>query len=143
MKLRREERGGERWGGGGWGGGIFFFQAEDGIRDYDVTGVQTCALPICFLGNVLRVFVATEQAKSVVTDRFQMSFYEGLIGGLITLTHRQHQFFISHYALKYTFSMPISAAVALWLSSLLIAAVSVGAPSTHAAAPWTTPLLLS
>src|SRR5256885_11269144 len=32
----------------------FFFQAEDGIRDYKVTGVQTCALPICaglpFLG---------------------------------------------------------------------------------------------
>src|SRR5215467_15202631 len=26
----------------------FFFQAEDGIRDYKVTGVQTCALPICF-----------------------------------------------------------------------------------------------
>ena len=26
---------------------FFFFQAEDGIRDYDVTGVQTCALPIC------------------------------------------------------------------------------------------------
>ena len=25
---------------------FFFFQAEDGIRDYDVTGVQTCALPI-------------------------------------------------------------------------------------------------
>ena len=25
-----------------------FFQAEDGIRDYDVTGVQTCALPICY-----------------------------------------------------------------------------------------------
>src|SRR5256885_9281947 len=25
----------------------FFFQAEDGIRDYKVTGVQTCALPIC------------------------------------------------------------------------------------------------
>ena len=25
---------------------IFFFQAEDGIRDYKVTGVQTCALPI-------------------------------------------------------------------------------------------------
>src|SRR2546426_1752192 len=26
---------------------LFFFQAEDGIRDYKVTGVQTCALPIC------------------------------------------------------------------------------------------------
>src|SRR6266498_2636417 len=28
---------------------FFFFQAEDGIRDADVTGVQTCALPICDL----------------------------------------------------------------------------------------------
>src|SRR3989454_5486989 len=27
---------------------FFFFQAEDGIRDYKVTGVQTCALPILF-----------------------------------------------------------------------------------------------
>src|SRR5437870_10266636 len=26
---------------------FFFFQAEDGIRDGHVTGVQTCALPIC------------------------------------------------------------------------------------------------
>src|SRR5690606_39942458 len=25
----------------------FVFQAEDGIRDFHVTGVQTCALPIC------------------------------------------------------------------------------------------------
>src|SRR5438132_9479224 len=28
---------------------FFFFQAEDGIRDHCVTGVQTCALPICFV----------------------------------------------------------------------------------------------
>src|SRR6266581_6053274 len=28
----------------------FFFQAEDGIRDGRVTGVQTCALPICDAG---------------------------------------------------------------------------------------------
>src|SRR2546421_9445349 len=27
-------------------GSVFFFQAEDGIRDLIVTGVQTCALPI-------------------------------------------------------------------------------------------------
>src|SRR2546422_5051362 len=27
---------------------FFFFQAEDGIRDVAVTGVQTCALPICY-----------------------------------------------------------------------------------------------
>src|SRR2546430_8232276 len=32
---------------------VFFFQAEDGIRDLTVTGVQTCALPI-FRGKVLR-----------------------------------------------------------------------------------------
>src|SRR5690606_40047430 len=30
---------------------FFFFQAEDGIRDFHVTGVQTCALPICFHRN--------------------------------------------------------------------------------------------
>src|SRR5438046_8327421 len=28
---------------------FFFFQAEDGIPDWSVTGVQTCALPICIL----------------------------------------------------------------------------------------------
>src|SRR5256885_3453908 len=31
----------------------FFFQAEDGIRDYKVTGVQTCALPILDYGERL------------------------------------------------------------------------------------------
>src|SRR5256885_15358154 len=30
---------------------FFFFQAEDGIRDYKVTGVQTCALPISQLSQ--------------------------------------------------------------------------------------------
>src|SRR2546422_11481633 len=33
----------------------FFFQAEDGIRDVAVTGVQTCALPIC-VGAVRRLW---------------------------------------------------------------------------------------
>src|SRR5207248_8131141 len=31
---------------------FFFFQAEDGIRDRTVTGVQTCALPISYLKPV-------------------------------------------------------------------------------------------
>src|SRR2546422_6931644 len=30
---------------------FFFFQAEDGIRDVAVTGVQTCALPILFAAS--------------------------------------------------------------------------------------------
>src|SRR5690606_21768676 len=32
----------------------FFFQAEDGIRDFHVTGVQTCALPICSRRHTLQ-----------------------------------------------------------------------------------------
>ena len=39
--------------GMGIDGSCFFFQAEDGIRDYDVTGVQTCALPISNLVSCL------------------------------------------------------------------------------------------
>ena len=31
---------------------VFFFQAEDGIRDRNVTGVQTCALPILMGANI-------------------------------------------------------------------------------------------
>src|SRR2546422_4328331 len=34
-----------------WNRSFFFFQAEDGIRDVAVTGVQTCALPICNIMN--------------------------------------------------------------------------------------------
>src|SRR5690349_24909861 len=34
---------------------VFFFQAEDGIRDLYVTGVQTCALPICPLYPTARL----------------------------------------------------------------------------------------
>src|SRR5699024_11828751 len=37
---------------------IFFFQAEDGIRDRNVTGVQTCALPILSL-NPSRIFIVS------------------------------------------------------------------------------------
>src|SRR5256885_5819705 len=39
---------------------FFFFQAEDGIRDYKVTGVQTCALPILThfaFGLVLSIYI--------------------------------------------------------------------------------------
>src|SRR5690348_18454882 len=39
---------------------LFFFQAEDGIRDGRVTGVQTCALPILFdigFSEILVIFV--------------------------------------------------------------------------------------
>src|SRR2546426_8436076 len=50
---------------------FFFFQAEDGIRDYKVTGVQTCALPIFYfqvLENVRGADVFVVQACSQPVD---------------------------------------------------------------------------
>src|SRR5690606_39765548 len=41
-----------------------FFQAEDGIRVFHVTGVQTCALPISFTGG----------AKTAIDDERSQSF---------------------------------------------------------------------
>src|SRR5256885_3209550 len=43
---------------------LFFFQAEDGIRDYKVTGVQTCALPICSRSCRLVFLIPATQAAS-------------------------------------------------------------------------------
>src|SRR5699024_11710861 len=53
----------------------FFFQAEDGIRDRNVTGVQTCALPIlpilygaafiAFVGGGIQYFYAGTQRKAI------------------------------------------------------------------------------
>src|SRR5256885_14976132 len=40
---------------------VFFFQAEDGIRDYKVTGVQTCALPISL--QVVKAVTSFPEAK--------------------------------------------------------------------------------
>src|SRR5699024_11322865 len=47
---------------------VFFFQAEDGIRDRNVTGVQTCALPICsanieFTGRIWRSALAIARLR--------------------------------------------------------------------------------
>src|SRR2546430_8185465 len=39
---------------------VFFFQAEDGIRDLTVTGVQTCALPISFSQLEFRVVLKND-----------------------------------------------------------------------------------
>src|SRR5262249_58720570 len=62
---------------------VFFFQAEDGIRDWSVTGVQTCALPISpadlppapiFLRSVARLAFASRSfgwirsARSYATE---------------------------------------------------------------------------
>src|SRR5437870_11105892 len=48
---------------------FFFFQAEDGIRDGHVTGVQTCALPISFFVPSRQVSSVTPNRSSIVSDR--------------------------------------------------------------------------
>src|SRR5260370_27090212 len=47
---------------------FFFFQAEDGIRDSSVTGVQTCALPICSHPSCssLEICIATTSSETVL-----------------------------------------------------------------------------
>ena len=63
-------------GGGGWGVlfFFFFFQAEDGIRDRLVTGVQTCALPILVkhsaLVSVIAVADMTTEGLNIISDTF-------------------------------------------------------------------------
>src|SRR5690625_5851881 len=52
---------------------IFFFQAEDGIRDGHVTGVQTCALPIFFLNNFPANLRKYEQQEKVLKNRSSYS----------------------------------------------------------------------
>src|SRR5256885_952292 len=50
------------------GQGSFFFQAEDGIRDYKVTGVQTCALPIS--AEVLDELLHLLHGRRIETSRW-------------------------------------------------------------------------
>src|SRR5947209_12118128 len=47
---------------------FFFFQAEDGIRDIGVTGVQTCALPICTLD--MELWGKDEHLRGIVSPVF-------------------------------------------------------------------------
>src|SRR5205807_7146897 len=61
------------------------FQAEDGIRDYKVTGVQTCALPI--FGH--------EEAKRVVRDA-----YANDPGGLFTVVGYSQGAIVANFVLN-------------------------------------------
>src|SRR2546426_11356806 len=48
---------------------FFFFQAEDGIRDYKVTGVQTCALPISVVPIEITSNVPGTTSIAVLIDK--------------------------------------------------------------------------
>src|SRR5690606_39827689 len=66
---------------------LFFFQAEDGIRDFHVTGVQTCALPI---------FVEDEEIKSQLAA--QQPYAEWLAEHAVRLEELPEREHVSHSA---------------------------------------------
>src|SRR3712207_7583993 len=70
-------------------GGFFFFQAEDGIRDIGVTGVQTCALPIWiqfaggfFVRNVIAETRGMNQTFALVLGLILIVFAASVVGVL-------------------------------------------------------------
>src|SRR5256885_8466998 len=66
---------------------FFFFQAEDGIRDYKVTGVQTCALPISDGAlSVSDLAQALRQSEPRVSRHLKILCEAGL---LVRLRHGQ------------------------------------------------------
>src|SRR3712207_3658398 len=80
---------------------FFFFQAEDGIRDIGVTGVQTCALPIS--EGVTRIIAGTAGGRRLrvppsgvrpTGDRAR----EGLFNSLSTLTDLEGAAVLDLYA---------------------------------------------
>src|SRR5206468_7446101 len=63
---------------------FFFFQAEDGIRDLIVTGVQTCALPIWGCRNWSHASGVTPRTKS--NRAANSPIFEALSGAKSTVT---------------------------------------------------------
>src|SRR5690606_41193560 len=72
----------------------FFFQAEDGIRDFHVTGVQTCALPISIAYEVDlfgRLSAATQagreglRASAFASDAVRITLIATVVSGYIDL----------------------------------------------------------
>src|SRR5215813_3212799 len=72
---------------------VFFFQAEDGIRDADVTGVQTCALPIFVVGwlfglavvGAIVLLVAPDAADHAGRPKTWVSGLQLVLGALLVL----------------------------------------------------------
>src|SRR3989475_5064046 len=77
-----------------WSRFFFFFQAEDGIRDLTVTGVQTCALPISeakkMLGRTPGNIMAIRPMKEGVIADFEMA--EKMLRHFITKAHNRSTF---------------------------------------------------
>src|SRR5690606_40104523 len=69
---------------------FFFFQAEDGIRDFHVTGVQTCALPI-FMMVAGTLFVTTSVLCAVAHDGPTLALWRFLGGVGVGMASRSEE----------------------------------------------------
>src|SRR5699024_11682368 len=72
---------------------VFFVQAEDGIRDRNVTGVQTCALPIS-IRRFSRVVLTHDIAQR---DNLRIGRYDGIASVVEAL--KEHELF-AHVTLQ-------------------------------------------
>src|SRR5205085_8499780 len=72
-KLTTRGLGGALW-------SFFFFQAEDGIRDLTVTGVQTCALPIFFVDAIQSLGVFPLDVRRTPIDALAADGHKWLLG---------------------------------------------------------------
>src|SRR5699024_9904020 len=63
---------------------FFFFQAEDGIRDRNVTGVQTCALPISIIS------LGAVQSKALDGTKTYDGYYESYATGYLCDEHNYY-----------------------------------------------------
>src|ERR671918_1610143 len=135
---------------------VFFFQAEDGIRDYKVTGVQTCALPISGgfqvewlkerdrvdkSGDAHSLYLETLAELGVVGFAFLMAFLGGMAAAVVRLHRRSPgaatalagglAAWAVHVGLDWDWEMP-----AVTLPALMLGAAAVawsGEPATEAA----------
>src|SRR3989440_3253444 len=72
---------------------FFFFQAEDGIRDLIVTGVQTCALPICLSREREQGRIGTQALLQLLgrgTSRHPMRYLPRIPGVVADTHHFEH-----------------------------------------------------
>src|SRR5690606_12910374 len=76
-----------------WNEVFFFFQAEDGIRDFHVTGVQTCALPIFHRRSLVIIFSDMFDSGEDTNELFK---------ALQHLKHNKHEVIVFHVLDKST-----------------------------------------
>src|SRR5437660_8610166 len=109
---------------------IFFFQAEDGIRDGHVTGVQTCALPIS-LNVWMRILPAQRGmiAAAAAGEKFDASLgaqaklrskHNTFMAVPVVFLMLSNHFPVATYGNRYGWQILLALVVAGWVAAKLI-----------------------